>query len=121
MYIYAREGNPAAKYQIGFWILLFVVLLWSFYVFPYVARFKNTTREVLKNTFFIMMGNPFSTLLLLIIFIIQCLAIYMYTPAIVVIPVLYNYFKSLILEKVFKKYLSKEQIEHENDKNRIYH
>ena len=120
MYIYKLEGNPAAKYTIGFWILILIVLLWSFYVFPYVARFQNTTKEVLKNTFFIMVGNLGSTLLLLLIFVIQCLGIYMYTPAIIVIPILYNYFKSLILEKVFKRYLTKEQIALEEEKNGVY-
>lgn len=118
--LYAAEGKNVGWYQVGIYALLLLMLVWSFYIFPYVARFKNTAKEVLKNTFFIMLGNPLPTLLLLLFFVIECLGIYMYTPAIVVIPVLYNYFKSLVLEKVFKKYLTEEQIVLENEKNGDY-
>ena len=118
--LYAALGKNVGWYQVGIYALIVVVLAWSFYVFPYIARFQNTTKEVLKNTFFIMLGNIGPTLLLSLFFVLMCLGIYMYTPAIIVIPVLYNYFKSLVLEKVFRKYMSQEQIDLEKEKNGDY-
>ena len=63
MYSYALLGEPMGKFRIAVYVLAVLVVAWSLYVFPYIARFDNTTKEVFKNTFMIAVANASTTII----------------------------------------------------------
>lgn len=103
--------------------LIFIVLLtlWGLYIFPYIARFENTIKETLRNSLYIAVCNIHWTILLAVLFIAAFVLIYMFSPVLVVMPSLYHLFKNLIIEHVFKKYMSPEDIEAEKERNQTYY
>ncbi|CAM4078219.1 YesL family protein [Lederbergia lenta] len=59
--------NSAIKMLfIPFWIIVFLFICTLFYVFPMFVHYNMKIREVLKNSFFIMVMNPLRTLIMLV-------------------------------------------------------
>lgn len=119
MYSYALLGEPMGKFRIAVYVLAVLVVAWSLYVFPYIARFDNTTKEVFKNTFIIAVANAPTTIIMTGLFAGYCYIIYRWTLFIVVLPVVYNLLKSAYIEKVFRKYMSEEQLQREQEINGV--
>ena len=119
MYSYAVLGETLGKFRIAVYVLVVLVVAWSLYVFPYIARFENTTKAVFKNTFMIAVANAPTTIIMTGLFAGYCYIIYRWTPFILVLPAIYNLIKSVYIEKVFRKYMTKEQIEHEQEINGV--
>ena len=50
-----------------FLIMIAVAIMWSAFLFPYIARFENTVKQTLKNAFLLMVRHlPWALLLLVI-------------------------------------------------------
>ena len=120
MYQYAKAGATIGNFYMVFVVLMALVTMWAGYVFPYMARFENTTKQVLKNTVLIAIGNLQWSFLLLILILVAVVALLYFPPVIFVVPVFYMVFANLILERVFKKYMSQEDLEAEEERNREY-
>ena len=97
-------------------IILMLVTLWCLYLFPYIARFENKTGVILKNCLLMAVINlPWSLAILLsflgaISLFIACVT--KISPLFVTcIPGGYMLVANLILERVFRKYLSPEDLE----------
>lgn len=121
MRVYAEAGAAVGQMSIIFLVFGMIITMWGFYVFPYIARFENTTKNILKNTALIAISNAPWTLLLTVLFFAMWIAIYLVTPIVLVMPVLYNLLKNVILEKVFKKYMTPEDLELEAERNREFY
>lgn len=119
MFSYAQAGEPIGKLQILVYVLTVLVVAWSLYVFPYIARFESTTKEIFKNTLIIAVANAPTTIIMTGLFVLYCYIIYRWTPLILILPVIYNLLKSAYIEKVFRKYMSPEQIEREQEINGV--
>lgn len=96
--------------------IMMLITLWSLYVFPYIARFENSTRVILKNCLLMALMNlPWSALLLAAFLVAVAAFIACFTTVsplfIVCIPSAYIVVANLILEHVFRKYLSPEDLE----------
>lgn len=104
-------------------IVFFIVILCFFaltilcgiYIFPYIARFQNCTKEVITNCLMICIGNLHWSILLLVLWAI---AAYIFIAGFgfvvfMVVPTGYMYMSSLVLEKIFKKYMSPEDLKRE--------
>ena len=104
-----------------FLFLMAIITVWSLYFFPYVARFQNTTKNLLRNTLIISILNIQWTLLLAGLFAFAWALIYMYAPVGLIMPAMYHLFKIKIIERVFEKYMTPEDLEAEAERNRIYH
>lgn len=116
-YILVRMGNIP---KIAFWALIIIFLLvfmWSGYLLPYIARFKNTTMEILKNSVFIMIRNILWSIQNFIIFAATVVLIILVPILLIALPVVCMMLTSMSLERVFRKYMTKEDIELENSRN----
>lgn len=81
------------------------VLMWSLYVFPYLARFEDTTKVIAKNCALIMIANFKSTIVLVVLFA----AAVLFFPLILCVSAsMYIVFANKIYEKVFSKYIKEE-------------
>ena len=103
-----------------FFILLALVTFWVIYIFPCIARFENTTRMLMRNAFIIALSNLLYTIILCI-FLILALAITLaYMPLVAVTPAIYMCLARWVLERVFKKYTSPEDLAAEEKRYQCY-
>lgn len=87
------------------------VIIWALYLFPYLSRFENTNRNILKNCALIAVANILQSILLLIVFAITAIAFLSLPMLNLLIPALYMFCANRIQEKVFKKYMPSEDLE----------
>lgn len=101
-------------------LLLGMIAMWQLYVFPYIARFEDTTKTCLKNALRMMVANFGNSLKLLVVFVISAILFVVFPPLIAVIPVLYSFVSHTVIERVFRKYISPEELALEEERNRTY-
>ena len=90
-----------------FWVMS---VLWAF---SYLARFEIKTKALLKNLLILILANFPRVVLVLLIFAGACLAALKIPFVGLAMPAIYIYFANRIMEKVFRKYMSKEDLEKE--------
>ena len=120
MYQYAKAGVALGKIYIVFAVLMMFATMWAIYLFPYIARFENQTKMILKNAALIALGNLWKTLLLFALLLAAAFAVYIFPPAVFIIPCIYMLLANFILEKIFQKYMSPEDLEAEKERNMEY-
>lgn len=121
MRAYAQAGAGIGQIASVFLVFAMIIMMWGFYVFPYIARFESGTKVILKNTALIAIGNLPWTLCLVVIVVVVWSGIYLMPPILLVMPVLYNLLKNVIIEKVFKKYMTSEEQALEEERNRKFY
>ena len=94
---------------LGMWMLMFQ------YLFPYIARFENTVKQTLKNAFLLMIRHLPWALLLLVILVASVLSVYIIPVLLVVIPAVASIVFDFILERLFRRYMSPEDLEREEE------
>ena len=117
MYQFAKAGESYGSFYIVFAVLILFVTMWANYLFPYIARFENGLKAILKNCAIIALLNIWKTILVMILFIGAVVAVYWFPPAVFIIPSVYMLLANLLLEKVFIKYMTPEDIEAEKERN----
>lgn len=123
---YVMQQYAIAGEKIGVLYLVFlgfgiIVSIWWLYIFPYMARFANTTKNVFSSSLYMAVANIHWTIVLVVIVIACCLGMCLFAPVIIIMPVLYNLLKDLVLERVFLKYMKPEDIEKEKERNRDFY
>lgn len=118
---FAKAGEKTGTLYVVFFVFLALETAWGIYIFPYIARFENKTKAVFKNTALISIGNLLYTLLLLAIYVIAWLAVYLLPFLVFAVPALYMLIANYILEKIFRKYMSEEDIAAEEERNRDFY
>lgn len=91
-----------------------VLLIWGLYLFPYISRFICSFKDVLKNSFLISIHNLHWSVFILLILVAACLLIYLFPILIFVAPICLMRIMTQVLERVFRKYMSKEELEAED-------
>ncbi len=98
-----------------------ILLVWAVYLLTYVARFVCSTKKAFKNTFLIMVLNWLWSVLiwvLLVATVAGLLFILAYIPILIFIfPTAMMLLFNLVLEHIFKKYMSPEDLEKEAELN----
>lgn len=95
--------------------ILLLMTMWVTYLFPYLARFENKTKAILKNSGIIMIANLPWSILLLVLFVVS-VGVFVLLPGIgMFIPTIYIVFANMILERVFRKYMTPEDLEAEKE------
>lgn len=98
-------------------VLIILETMWLVYVFPYVARFENTTKATMKNCAILALANFPRTMLLVFIFLISAIVFLIIPPGIVFVPGVYMLAANRILEPVFRKYMKPEDLKEEDAQN----
>lgn len=114
---YLQTGSSIGVAVYLFYGLLAVALIWFMYVFAYMARFEDGMKKTLKNAALMAVANPLYSLLVLVL-----LAAALYVCSITIflwwfVPAFAMMLVNLVLEKVFRKYMTEEELaqEQEND------
>lgn len=89
---------------------------WVSYLFPYMARFENTRKQSMKNAALMVIAHLPMTALMLVIAAVTGVALYIAPLVIFIIPSVYTWIQSYVLERIFRKYMSEEDRKAEDAK-----
>ena len=110
-----KTGSMKGAFFYFFLIMIAVAIMWSAFLFPYIARFENTVKQTLKNAFLLMIRHLPWALLLLVILVASVLSVYIIPVLLVVIPAVTSMVFDFILERLFRRYMSPEDLEREEE------
>lgn len=117
-YLMVMSDNATLWIFLAVLIPLVLILMWAVYLFPLIARFHSSAKAVLKNGFLIALWNLPRTLLLVGLFV-ACIAVVIFVPlSFTYMPVAYMMLSSVILEKIFQRYMSPEDLAKEQERNK---
>lgn len=96
-----------------------LMAIWLQYWFPYLARFDDPIKRILKNTMAMMMtetGSDLRLLVLIVFVAILDVLFSLYVPVLVILlPVAYVISLNRIVEKIFTRYISKQNLSATSD------
>lgn len=101
-------------YYAGVWVILFLFVYLSIFLYPILSRFTLGVGTLLKMAFTLSLRNFFVTLALLILLIAGALGIYLIPPLVFAVPALYSLLSTFLIERVFRKYMPKPSEEEES-------
>ena len=107
-YLMCLSGNLPKEML---WFLLAVtavVTIWASFIFPYLAKFQNTNRFILKNCVYIALTNFPVGLLHLAMMLLSVAAVVFFPLAVLCVPGIYIALSCYALEPVFRKYMTDE-------------
>lgn len=108
------EGNAGVILFAIFNAMFIIIACITLYIFPILSRFKLSIKQLFKNSAFMAIRHLPSTVLMAIIFVATLLCVYFMIPTIIVAPAICCLACSMILERIFKKYMP-EKAEDEDD------
>ena len=106
----------SAAYSAVSFLGLVIWFAWVSYLFPYMARFENTRRRSMKNAILMVIAHLPMTALMLVVAAAIGFVVYLLPYMIFIIPSVYAWLQSYILERIFRKYMSEEDREAEDAK-----
>ena len=111
---YGNDGHPLLyNLRYMFIMLLVVEAIYFIYLFPYLARFKNTVKNTFFNATLLIVRHPGKTLLFMLFLATACFLIWLIPMTIVILPAVYMWQVSHSMEKIYAKYMSAEDKEFE--------
>lgn len=108
-----KAGEKIGVMVYFFYGLLAVVLIWFMYVFAYIARFENDVKTTLKNAAIMAFTNPGYSLIVLVLVAATVFVCWIVFPFSWFVPAIAMVFINLALEKVFRKYMTEEELKEE--------
>lgn len=106
LYGYGTEFSQMLTYIIYAFSILFFVIM--FYLYPTMQRFDESRIELFKIAFYMTFRHILSSIALLLIFIIAILAVYFMPWSILIIPGIWWYLQSFIIERILRKFSTTE-------------
>lgn len=114
-----QAGVSWGMLYIVFLVMEALVAMWVIYTYAYIARFEQTLKLTLKNAALLALANLPKTALIFIVTLAAAIAL-MYVPVLIVIlPALAAIFYEFILEKVFRKVMTPEDLAKEQEEDRF--
>lgn len=107
-YLMYASGNLPKEMLYFLLVVTAVVTIWVSFIFPYLAKFQNTNRFILKNCVYIALMNFPVGLLNLLLMLLSVVAVVIFPLAVVCVPGIYMVLSCYKLEHVFQKYMSPE-------------
>lgn len=111
--LYLAEFTPKAM-LVFLLLLVSAVTMWAIYLFPCLARFNNSTKQIMKNCVWFAIQNLLWTILLLAILLLTIAATALIPIGLFLFPAGGMLISSYIMEHVFRKYMSPEDLAAEN-------
>lgn len=115
-YLLCTEGALPKEMFYFLVIVIAVITVWADLIFPYLARFQNTNKMILKNCFGIVLMNLPVALLQFIFLLLAFVAVTMFPLAILCAPGVYMVLSCYRLEPVFMKYMTPEDRAREEER-----
>lgn len=115
-----RDGVTIGWMWIPFVVMEVLNVIMAIFTLTYIARFEDGVKRTLKNAFFIMMTHLVKGILLLLLLAAFVAVVVYFPPALLLAPASWSLLASYVLERIFRKYMSKEDLEAEQERNRVW-
>jgi uncharacterized membrane protein YesL len=116
-----KAGTVASWILAPFAVTALFVVMWGIYAFAYIARFQASLKVIMKNSAFFVIRHLLRSVLLAVVFAAS-VALFMFLPiTIVILPTLGMFLMTVILESIFEKYMSDEDLAAEAERNQVYY
>ncbi len=113
------SGAPLLIFRSVFLLMMLVLVMMAQYVFPYIARFTLPLKKIISNSLLLAIRHLPWTILLVLLSVV-CILLPMIIPfALFITPCVWAILASLILERIFKRYMTEEDRAMEEKLNRI--
>ena len=113
MYTYAQQGSKIGMMYFFFLILMVFQTVWGIYIFTYSAWFENGFKYTIKNAGIIAVLNLPWSILALALLAVGTLIVFISPITVTFIPTVVMYLYDIFLEKIYRKYMTKEDLEKE--------
>lgn len=117
-YAFYLTGVVPKAIFIVFLVLGILITAWGLYLFPYIARFQNSIKDIFMNSGMMFVQNFLWSVVLFVIFALTIIIFLAEPMLILILPVGYMMLQNFILERIFRKYMSEEDLAAEELKNR---
>ena len=105
------QGSPIGALHIFFTFLMVYETIWAVYIFAYISRFELDWKHILKNAAILSVTNlPWSALMTGMVILAGILIRYVSPALIFVFPAGFGWIFSIILERIFRKYMTPEDL-----------
>lgn len=104
------QSDEYSSYSIAFLFLMGIVIVCSLYLFAHIARFTDKLKKALKNSLIMLYMNIHWSILLFVIFLVTVIVVFSFPFVVFFMPTLFMLLVSLILERVFKKCMTPEEV-----------
>ena len=121
LYNMIKAGTVASWILAPFAVTALFVVMWGIYAFAYIARFQASLKVIMKNSALFVIRPLLRSVLLAVVFAAS-VALFMFLPiTIVILPTLGMFLMTVILESIFEKYMSDEDLAAEAERNQVYY
>ena len=104
------QNSPLGILYYAFYVFMMFWIMWFIYLFTYAARFENSIKAILKNAaIMVLLHLPWS-IVLLVLSVAGAMVVYLSPPTILFVPAGIACLFDLILEKIFRKYMSAAEL-----------
>ena len=107
--------SPLAAASMFFTVLLIFTIVWAIYHFAYIARFENSFKESFKVSAIFMFANLGWSFAIIAVLVVALVLVYRFLILLVFIPGIISCMLHPILERVFRKYMSDEDLAKEDE------
>lgn len=108
---FVPQGSPFGSFHVIFTFLMIYETIWAVYIFAYISRFELDWKHVLKNAAILSVTNlPWSALMIGMVILAGVLIRYVMPALIFVLPAGFGWIFSIILERIFRKYMTPEDL-----------
>ena len=121
MYQFVAQGQKSGVLYVVFLVLIVLVVMLAVYLFAYMARFENSLGQSFKNAALIAVANLPWSLLLLVLLAASAFGLWMLPWLMILLPAVYILVANFILERIFRKYMSAEDLEAEQERNQEFY
>ena len=114
---YVQNEDVLGALMAAILVGMIVLFAWVSYLFPFMARFENTRRQSMKNAILLVAAHLPMTIVMLVQVAMIAVLIYMIPLLLGLLPAVYAWIQSYILERIFRKYMTEEDRAREEENN----
>ena len=103
LYILEQSGFLSTKVHGIFYLLLMMIAVYAIWCFAYIARFRDTLKQTLKNAMLMMLGHLFPSLGIFAIIAGTAALIYLIPILVFLVPSVSLWFISMLTERAFRR------------------
>lgn len=117
---FVPQGSPFGPLHIVFYFMMLYELVWIIYTCAYSSRFTLDRKGVMKNAALLSVMNlPWSALMLVMLIAAGWVILNVGPFFVFVFPALYGWIFTIILERIFRRYMTPEDLAKVEEEDRI--
>lgn len=109
-WVLMRNGLVSTPLPIILLVIIATVTMWANYIFPYIARFENTTAQTLTNCAWLAFVHLLASVLFLVLFILAVVVFLLVPMGFLFAPAGYMMVTNTLYERIFQQYMPKDDL-----------